>query len=277
MLPEFLTLDVADPSQSGALRLAVFATVLVVMGLLETAFPRRKRSFERPMRWFTNLGMVVISSIAIRLIFPSAAAIGVALWATANGYGLFGLVDWPFWLEALLTVILLDMAIYWQHVASHKIPVLWLVHRVHHADPDIDATTGVRFHPIEIVLSMVYKMLVVILLGGPAAAVFIFEVVLNGSALFNHANMKLPLFLDKIIRAVFVTPDMHRVHHSVIREETDSNYGFNLSVWDRMFGSYTDQPREGHGKMEIGLPQYRDGSPRFMGWSLLFPFKGKDQ
>lgn len=277
MLPDFLTLDVADPSQSGMLRLAIFAAVLAVMGVLETLLPRRERSFQRPMRWFTNLGMVVLSSIAIRIIFPSAAAIGVALWATANGYGVFGLTDLPIWLEGLLTFILLDMAIYWQHVASHKIPMLWLIHRVHHADPDIDATTGVRFHPIEIVLSMVYKMLIVVLLGGPAAAVFIFEVVLNGSAMFNHANMKLPLFLDKIIRALFVTPDMHRVHHSVIRSETDSNYGFNLSIWDRMFGSYTDQPREGHTGMEIGLPQYRDGSPRFMGWSLLFPFKGKDQ
>ncbi len=275
MLPDGFALNVADPSESGLLRLSVFIAMLVLMGILETLAPRRKRSFERPARWFTNLGMVVISSLAIRLIFPGAAAIGVAIWASAEGYGLLALTDWPFWLETLIAVILLDMAIYGQHVASHKIPVLWRLHQVHHADPDIDATTGIRFHPVEIVLSMAYKMVIVILLGAPAVAVFIFEVVLNGSALFNHANLRLPLLIDRIIRSIFVTPDMHRVHHSVISEETDSNYGFNLSIWDRVFGTYIAQPREGHIGMEIGLPAYRDGSPRFLTWCLALPFRSK--
>ena len=192
---------------------------------------------------------------------------------TANGWGILSWIDWPFWLEVAVAAVLLDMAIYWQHVASHKIPVLWRVHRVHHADRDIDATTGIRFHPVEIVLSMLYKFVVIIALGAPALGVFIFEVLLNGSAMFNHANLKLPAWLDRVLRTLIVTPDMHRVHHSVIHHETDSNYGFNLSIWDRLFGSYIDQPEKGHDGMTIGLNDYQTDNPSRLDWSLLLPFR----
>lgn len=277
MLPEALVLNIEDPAANGTLRLVVFVGILVLMGLLEAWMPRRDRVHERPMRWFTNLSMVAISGLAVRVIFPGAAAIGVALWAESQGYGLFALIALPGWIEGLAMFALLDLAIYAQHVATHKIPILWRLHRVHHADPDIDASTGIRFHPIEIILSMAYKMFIILLLGGPAIAVFLFEVVLNGSAMFNHANFKLPLWLDRILRVLIVTPDMHRVHHSVYRNETDANYGFNLSIWDRVFRTYIPQPKDGHTGMTIGLPNYQDGSPRFLGWSLLLPFKRGDQ
>jgi sterol desaturase/sphingolipid hydroxylase (fatty acid hydroxylase superfamily) len=252
--------------------MSVFAGVLGVMALAEAALPRKDRTQPRTTRWFTNIGLVVIDTLALRLLFP-ILAVGVAEIATRNGWGLLSLTDWPFWLEVVIAAILLDMAIYWQHVASHKVPMLWRVHRVHHADRDIDATTGTRFHPVEIVLSMLYKFVIIIALGAPALGVFIFEVLLNGSAMFNHANLKLPLWLDRILRTLIVTPDMHRVHHSVIHREIDSNYGFNLSIWDRMFRTYIDQPQEGHDGMTIGLEPYQDDKPSRLDWSLLLPFR----
>lgn len=256
------------------IRLVAFAGVFVVMALLEFALPRKKRSEPRLTRWFANFGLVVVDALVLRALFP-VLAVGVAFWAQAQGYGLFSMLAWPTWIEIVLTVILLDLAIYWQHVASHKIPLLWQVHRVHHADRDLDASSGLRFHPVEIALSMVYKMAVVILLGAPAAGVFVFEVLLNGSAMFNHANFRLPLGLDKIIRSVLVTPDMHRVHHSIHRREADTNYGFALSVWDRMFGSYTDQPENGHDGMVLGLADQQTSKPSQLIWCLTFPFRRK--
>ena len=175
-------------------------------------------------------------------------------------------------MHILVSAVLLDMAVYWQHVASHKIPMIWRFHKMHHADRDIDATTGIRFHPVEIVLSMLYKMVIVLILGPHIIGVFLFEIILNGSAMFNHANVRLPLWLDKTIRILFVTPDMHRVHHSVIAAETNSNYGFNLSIWDRIFGSYIAQPKEGHDGMTIGLPQYQTNKPSNILWCLKLPF-----
>ncbi len=254
------------------IRMSVFGGVLAVMAISEAMLPRKDRTQARAGRWFTNLGLVVIDTLTLRLLFP-VLAVGMAEVATANGWGLMSWTDWPFWLEVAIAAILLDMAIYWQHVASHKFPILWRLHQVHHADRDIDATTGIRFHPVEIVLSMLYKFVVIIALGTPALGVFIFEVLLNGSAMFNHANVKLPLWLDRILRSLIVTPDMHRVHHSVVHRETDSNYGFNLSVWDRLFGTYIDQPRDGHDAMTIGLNEYQDDNPSRLDWSLLLPFR----
>ena len=201
----------------GTIRMSVFVGVLLLMVALEFMLPRKERTQPRTTRWFTNLGIVAIDTLALRLLFP-LLAVGMAEIATQRGWGLLSLVELPGVVEIIIAAVLLDMAIYWQHVASHKFPILWRVHRVHHADRDIDATTGIRFHPVEIVLSMLYKFVVIIVLGAPAIGVFIFEVLLNGSAMFNHANFKLPLWLDRIVRLVFVTPDMHRVHHSVLRE-----------------------------------------------------------
>ncbi len=257
------------------IRFGVFFAVLVSMLVLESLLPRKTRTQPRLKHIGTNLGIVVIYTALLRLVFliiPIGAAVGIAGYASSKGWGVFAFTDWPLWLEVLLAIILLDMAVYWQHVLSHKIPLFWAFHKMHHADRDIDATTGIRFHPIEILASMFYKMLVVLLLGAPVLAVILFEIILNGAALFNHANIKLPKWLDKILRIVIVTPDMHRVHHSVHRQETDSNYGFNLSIWDRVFGSYIDQPKDGHDKMLIGLNEYQTNRPSDLIWCLKLPF-----
>ncbi len=259
----------------GLIRLSVFGGVLVLMLALESLFPRKARTQNRLLHIATNLGIVVIYTVLLRLIFTIiaiGAAVGVAAYASEHGWGLLNLFEMPPWAHIILSVILLDLAVYWQHVASHKIPMIWAFHKMHHADRDIDATTGIRFHPVEIVLSMAYKMLVVLLLGPAVVGVILFEIILNGSAMFNHANLRLPLWLDRIVRLVFVTPDMHRVHHSVIVRETNSNYGFNLSIWDRIFGSYIDQPAEGHDNMTIGLSEYQTDKPSHLLWNLALPF-----
>ena len=255
------------------IRLGAFIAVFVIMAGLELAFPRRPQTLPRVLRWTNNLGIVVLNTLLLRLIFP-VLAVGVAIWAQGRGWGLFNWLDLPPLLEVVLAVILLDLAIYAQHVAAHKFRILWRLHQVHHADIDIDLTTGARFHPIEIWVSMLYKMAIVILLGAAPLAVVAFEVILNALAMFNHANFAMPLALDRIVRKLFVTPDFHRVHHSVIRRETDSNYGFNLSIWDRIFGTYIPQPEKGHDKMSIGLPPYRDKKTADMLWCLLLPFRG---
>jgi len=253
------------------IRFGFFGGILAVMGLWEMLAPKRPLVEPRTRRWFTNLALVVIDSLILRIFFP-ILALGFAFWLNHKGWGLFAWLSLPAWIEIVAAVILLDLAIYVQHVAAHKISILWIFHRVHHADRDIDVTTGLRFHPVEIVLSMLYKMAVIALLGPAGLAVFIFEVGLNGLAMFNHSNVRLPAPADRIVRALVVTPDMHRVHHSVIKRETDSNYGFNLSVWDRLFGTYIDQPRAGHDKMTIGLPAYRDSNPSRLLWCLKLPF-----
>ena len=258
-----------------AIRLSVFGGVFAAMAVLEMLMPRKDRTQPRATRWFTNIAVVVIDSIAVGAVFR-ILAVGVAVYASTQGWGLLNLIELPFWLDVLIAAVLLDCAIYWQHVASHKIPILWKVHRMHHADRDIDVTTGARFHPVEIVLSMLYKFVVILLLGAPPLAVFIFEVLLNGSAMFNHANWRMPLWADKIVRQLFVTPDMHRVHHSIHGDETDSNYGFNLSIWDRMFGTYIDQPRDGHDGMTIGLKEFQTDKPSSLLWCLILPFRGKN-
>ena len=252
-------------------RLSIFASALILFSLLEALFPRRRRNLPRQGRWLTHLGITVIDSLVVRILGP-LTAIAVAIWAANKGIGLFNLTQWPLWLEIVLAFILLDCAIYWQHVISHRVPFFWRFHKVHHTDRDLDASSAVRFHPVEILLSMLYKCGVVLIIGPAALAVLIFEIVLNASAIFNHANLKLPLGVDKILRLFIVTPDMHRVHHSVIESETNRNFGFNLSVWDRLFRSYKAQPEGGHDGMTIGLSEHQSEAPSQLFWSLKLPF-----
>ncbi len=253
---------------------AVFVAVLVAMVALESAFPRRARLQRRAHRWFTNVGLIIVGTLVLRLVLP-IAAVGVAALAVERGWGLFNLVALPTWLEVLAAIVLLDMLIYWQHVAMHRLPLLWRLHQVHHADRDLDASSGVRFHPLEIVLSMLYKCVFIALLGPAVAAVIIFEVLLNACALFNHANLYLPRWLDASLRLILVTPDMHRVHHSVLPAETNANYGFSLSCWDRLFASYVAQPAHGHTGMTVGLAEFQSSAPAQLAWALGVPFQGK--
>lgn len=261
---------ISDELQA-TLRLSIFFGVFVLMACLELLLPKKQRALPRGQRWLTNWSLVVINSLSVRLIVP-ILAVSVAQYASNAGFGLLNVIQLPLWAKCLLAVILLDMLIYWQHVASHHVPVLWRVHRVHHADRDIDVTTGARFHPIEIVLSMLYKFVCIALLGAPALAVFIFEVILNASAMFNHSNIRLPKKMDSHMRKIVVTPDMHRVHHSVLMPETNSNYGFFLSIWDRIFKTYISQPKHGHEQMIIGLADYQNDKPASLFWSLKNPF-----
>lgn len=253
------------------IRLAIFLGIFGAMALVEVLMPMRALVQSRARRWTTNLAIVALDTAVLRLVFPMAA-VGVALYADSAGIGLFPAVGLPFWLAAALGFVLLDFAIWLEHWASHKVPLLWRIHRMHHADRDIDVTTALRFHPLEIVMSMLWKAAIVLAFGIPAEAVLAFEVVLNGTAMFNHANIRLPHRIDRVLRLVLVTPDMHRVHHSVLKAETDANYGFNLAVWDRMFRTYVDQPRDGHTGMTIGLDECQDDRPAGIAWSLLVPF-----
>lgn len=258
-------------------RLSVFAGIFILMAMLELLIPKRGLTAQKLKRWITNISFGGVNSFFIRLMALSTVplvAMAVAEVSTSQNFGLFHHIGIPTWLAVLLSLIILDLAIYLQHWASHKFPMLWRIHRVHHSDVDIDVTTAIRFHPIEITLSMVYKCVLVYLLGINSLAVLLFEIILNGCALFNHSNVALPQWLDRIIRSIFVTPDMHRVHHSIERNETDSNYGFNLSIWDRIFGTYIAQPEAGHDKMDIGLPDYLNTKqPTEFSWSFLLPFR----
>ncbi len=244
-------------SHEAAIRLGFFFGILVVMAAWEGLTPRRPRTQTRALRWSGNLGIVVVNTVIVRLLFP-VLPVAVAFFAEEQGWGLFNWLAAPYGLAVAVSVVLLDLVIYWQHVMVHAVPVLWRLHRMHHADLDFDVTTGIRFHPLEIVLSILIKMAAVVVLGAPAAAVLIFEVLLNATSMFNHGNVSLPPALDRWVRLVVVCPDMQRVHHSVIRTETDSNFGFNLPWWDRIFGTYQDQPEKGHDAMTIGLPIFRD-------------------
>ena len=260
----------------GMIRLAVFFGVFVVMALIELAWPKRGLSVSKGKRWLTNLGISVTASLVLRLmamLTVPVAAIAAAFYAQAHGIGLLNNVAWPEWLKIVVALLALDLAIWAQHLVSHKVPLFWRLHQVHHADRDIDVTTAVRFHPVEIALSMLWKIVVVVPLGASPFAVFLFEVILNACAMFNHANIALPAWLDGVLRLFVVTPDMHRVHHSVIRREHDSNYGFNLSLWDRLFRTYTAQPEAGHQGMTIGLTPYQSEAPTRFGWSLWLPFR----
>ena len=242
-----------------AIRLSIFLAVLAIMALAEWLAPKRRQHVPKLLRWSNNLALVAVDSFLLRLVLPlTAAAFAAAV--QIKGYGLLNTFALPSWLSLVLSLLALDLAIYAQHVVFHKVPVLWRLHRMHHADTEIDVTTGLRFHPVEILLSMALKFAVIALIGAPPAAVLLFEIILNGAALFNHSNVRLPARVDALLRLFIVTPDMHRVHHSDVRTETDSNYGFNLPWWDRMFGTYVAEPAKGQQGMTIGLSQFR--SPR---------------
>jgi len=241
----------------------------------EFAAPKRPLSLSRASRWTGNLGIVVLNTALARLVFP-ILPVGVALMAADRGWGVLNSTDLPDGLAVILAVVLLDLAIYVQHVLFHAAPLLWRLHRMHHADQDIDVTTGARFHPVEILLSIAIKLAVVTALGAPAVAVIIFEVLLNATAMFNHANVAIPAGFDRVLRWVVVTPDMHRVHHSEDHGETDSNFGFNLPWWDRLFRTYRDQPKLGHQDMTIGLPIFRDPADQRLDKMLVQPFRGID-
>ena len=239
------------------IRAGVFFSVLLLMALWEHVSPRRRLSIAKRPRWAHNLGLMVLNTVMIRALFPTAA-VGLAIEAARHGWGLLNHVALPAGALALLGIIALDFAIYMQHVLFHAVPALWRIHRMHHADLDFDVSTGARFHPFEIALSMLAKFAVIAALGPSAAAVLIFEVLLNATAMFNHSNVNLPLALDRVLRRLVVTPDMHRVHHSVIADEANSNFGFNLAIWDRLLGTYCAEPQAGHIAMSIGIPGYRD-------------------
>ncbi len=260
-------------SNEGTFRLAFFLGILIAMAIWELAAPKRRIEIPRVIRWSNNLAVVVLDTIIVRLTFP-IVAVGLALLAQENGWGLFNIIDVPIWLAIIVSIAVLDLAIYAQHVVFHAVPVLWRLHRMHHADQAIDVTTGLRFHPVEIILSMGIKLFVVFLLGPPAVAVLIFEVVLNGMAMFNHSNIRLPKKFDAILRLFVVTPDMHRVHHSINPKETDSNFGFNLPWWDRLFGTYIAQPKKGHDDMIIGIEQFRTVRDQWLDKMLIQPVKG---
>ena len=256
-------------------QLGVFIGLLILLSLLEHFFARR-HSANKGKRWISNIGLIVTSTVTAQLVFP-LATVALALWTNAQGWGLFQFIHWPRSLEIIFCLVLLDLAIYWQHRFFHMFPWLWRMHRVHHSDLDFDASLGVRFHPFEIVLSKAYKLGLIVLLGPSVIAVILYECLLLGFSLMTHANIRLPLKLDKLLRLFFVTPDFHRVHHSVYREETDSNYGNILSVWDHIFASYRAQPRDGHQTMQIGLAQFRGAPEQKLRALLVQPFRNVKQ
>ena len=255
-----------------AIRLGCFLAVLAVMAAWEHAAPRRRRGFPRTRRWPSNLALVVLNGLLARLVSP-IAVVALGELAAARGWGLLNQMEAPIWLALPLGMLLLDMAIYWQHRLFHAAPALWRLHRMHHADLDFDVTTAGRFHPLEILLSLAIKLAVVIALGPPAVAVLLFEILLNAGALFNHANVAIPKAIDRRLRLLVVTPDMHRVHHSIRRDETDSNFGFNFPWWDRLFASYRARPADGHEAMVIGIEAFRDAAELRLDRLLSQPFR----
>lgn len=253
------------------LRVLVFLSMLILIGLLEWLAPRREIALSRRLRWTNNLAIVALDTITVRIVFP-LLAVGVAQLAHDNGWGVFNILELPAGLSIVISVILLDLAIYLQHLVFHAVPVLWRLHRMHHADTGFDLSTGLRFHPLEILLSMVIKLAVVVLFGVPAVAVMLFEIILSSTAIFNHGNVKLPLKWEAKIRWFLVTPDMHRIHHSVYPVEFNSNFGFSLSCWDRIFGTYTVAPKDGHQSMQIGLAEFRTRRDHWLDKMLLQPW-----
>ena len=254
------------------IRFGVFAAVLAGLMAWEFMAPRRALTVGRRRRWPGNVGIVVLDTVLLRVLFPTAA-VGLALVADIRGWGLLNAVAVPAWLAFVIAIVLFDLIIWAQHVLFHKVPLLWRLHRMHHADLDIDVTTGIRFHPVEILLSMGIKLGAVVALGAPALAVMVFEVLLNATSMFNHSNVRMPPGLDRTMRLILVTPDMHRVHHSILTRETHSNFGFNLPWWDRLLGTYRAQPAGGHEAMTIGLPQFRDPAELRLDQMLLQPLR----
>jgi len=270
-----MSFDEIITSNEITIRLSFFFGVFAIIAVWELFAPKRALTVSKAVRWFNNLGLVFLNSIILRILFP-AAAVGVAVFASAHGWGLLNYFQIPFVLAVVISVVAMDFIIYLQHVMVHAVPALWRLHRVHHADLDYDVTTGARFHPIEIILSMLIKFATIVVLGPPVVAVIIFEILLNATAMFNHGNIRLPKGIDQVLRWMVVTPDMHRVHHSVEDDEANSNFGFSLPLWDRLFGTYRDQPRGGHQGMIIGIHKYRDPKQvDQLPGMLALPFTGK--
>jgi len=267
-------MEIADFASEPFIRLGVFAGVFLVVAILQLLAPRRTLTMGLGRRWPGNLGVVALNTLLVRLVFPTTA-VGLAVIAEARGWGLFHAVTVPGWFAFAASALLLDLTIYFQHILFHAVPVLWRVHRMHHADLDFDVTTGLRFHPIEIVLSALIKLTVVAALGAPPLAVIAFEIVLNATAMFNHSNLRIPLGVDPVLRLLLVTPDMHRVHHSVVPRETNSNFGFSIPWWDRLFGTYLAQPASGHDAMMIGIDEFRELPELRLDRMLSQPFRGQ--
>ncbi len=267
-----VALNMSVPSQEAAIRLGCFFGTLLAMSVWELLAPRRPLTQSKPRRWFSNLGLALLNNLVWRLLVP-AGVVGLAMTVQTRRWGLFNNVGFPEWFEVAVSFVLLDFAIYGQHRAFHRVPWLWRLHLVHHVDLDIDTTTGLRFHTLEILLSFVWKAVVIALLGAPVLAVMIFEIFLNASSLFNHSNARIPLRIDRVLRLVLVTPDMHRVHHSIENHETQSNYAFCLPWWDFLFRTYRAQPDAGHDAMIIGRPEYRDTQVERLPFMLLMPFR----
>lgn len=255
------------------IRLTAFLSVLTVMALWEVLAPRRGLTTAKAKRWVTNLSIVVLGAVTIRLLF-GAGAVGGALVATDKGWGLLNQMHWPTWVEVLLAVVLLDFVLYLQHVMFHAVPLFWRFHMMHHTDLDCDVTTGLRFHPVEVAFSMVIKLATVAALGPSPTAVVMFEVLLNATSMFNHSNIRMSPSVDSLLRWLVVTPDMHRIHHSMVPSETNTNFGFNLPWWDRLLGTYRAQPDAGHDNMALGLEQYRDPAHLTLTKLLVLPFVG---
>jgi sterol desaturase/sphingolipid hydroxylase (fatty acid hydroxylase superfamily) len=256
------------------IRLTGFLSVFISMALWEVLAPRRPLTTSKRQRWFSNLSIVFLNTFVVRLLF-STQAVGLAVIVNQKGWGVLNLLGWSGWMAGIAAVVILDLVLYFQHVMFHAVPFLWRFHMMHHADLDVDVTTGARFHPIEIILSMVIKLAAVALIGAPPPAVLLFEVLLNATAMFNHSNVRMPKGLDLVLRWIVVTPDMHRIHHSVIREETNSNFGFNLPWWDRLLGTYRTGPEKGQTGMTLGLDQFRNPDRLTLPWMLMLPFVGK--
>ncbi len=256
-------------------RLGFFFGIFLIIGVWELAAPRRPLNASKGIRWYSNIGMVFFNSLVIKFLFPVLAT-GLAITAGERGWGIFNNISVPFPLVIAISLLIMDGAIYIQHAMFHTLPLLWRFHRMHHTDLDLDVTSGARFHPVEIALSMLIKLALVVIIGPPVIAVILFEIILNLTAMFNHGNIYIPAGIDRILRLFVVTPDMHRVHHSVIPSETNSNYGFNFPWWDRIFGTYLSQPKKGHIGMTIGLNQFRD--PKWLHFHnlLIQPFKKQD-
>ncbi len=255
------------------IRLTAFGGVFIIIAVWEFIVPRRKHIIARGWRWPNNLGVVIVNTLLVRILLPTTA-VGLAVFAAGRGFGLFNVIALPAWFAVVASVVILDLAIYLQHVLFHAVPALWRLHRMHHADLEFDVSTGVRFHPIEILLSMLIKFAVVAALGAPALSVLIFEVLLNATSMFNHGNVRIPTGIDRVLRWLVVTPDMHRVHHSILARETNSNFGFNLPWWDRLFGTYRAQPAAGHEAMTIGIEQFRDSRELRLDRMVMQPFRG---
>jgi sterol desaturase/sphingolipid hydroxylase (fatty acid hydroxylase superfamily) len=255
------------------IRLGFFLATFIAMAGLEALYPRRQRLYSRVLRWSANLGISVINQVFVRLLIP-ATAVALAAYSSEQGLGLMNQVVLPVWVAIPVAVMVLDLAIYLQHIVCHLVPVLWRFHRMHHADLDFDVTTGIRFHPLSILLSALIKLLVVLAIGPPVIAVLIFEVLLNATSMFNHSNLKVPIVVDRLLRYVVVTPDVHRIHHSTDHAEMNRNFGFNFPWWDRLFGTYLDQPARGHENMLVGLEQFRTRGDLGLGRMLIQPFAG---